>query len=194
MRPRHHFLGVFDNAFPGFLNPNIPASAIVNTGSRASGGMHWIAFAFDPAYRRCYMFDPFGWSDSELWRIYRVKYDALMKRTGMSQPGRCFQLVRSIDCVQCPCSAACGLFSALFIASFDYFRSSPMSNNPIIDVLVGVSHRNMYNPAYQLTLHHNQERMYSWFASTNAYFARNRRRLEAETAINSIPENHTCEF
>lgn len=190
MRLRHRFLGVYDNSFPGFLNPNVAASAIVNTGSRSSGGMHWIAFAFDPATKKCYMFDPFGWSDEMLWRIYQVKYNNLMRRTGLSQPDKCFQLVRSVECVQCPCSAACGLFSALFIASFDAYRYKPMIGNPIIDILVGVSHANMYKPEFREILHRNQERMYHWFKTNNSYFASRRAELERETRINALPENH----
>lgn len=187
---RHRFLGVFDNSFPGFLSPHVPASAIVNTGSRASGGMHWIAFAFDPSTRKCYMFDPFGWSDQKLLQLYKVKYDRLMRRTGLSQPDRCFTLVRSLECVQCPCSAACGLFCALFLASFDRYRYRPMNGNPIIDILVGVDHRNMYNPEFQNILHRNQERMYHWLLAHNPYFAAHRETLERETRINAIPENH----
>ncbi|QEJ80775.1 protease [Southern Psittacara leucophthalmus aviadenovirus] len=190
MQLHHQFLGVFDNTFPGFLNPARPASAIVNTGSRRSGGMHWIAFAFDPASKKCYMFDPFGWSDRSLWDIYRVKYDSLMRRTGLSQPDKCFKLVRSVECVQCPCSAACGLFSALFIAAFDRYRYKPMLGNPIIDVVVGVDHANMYKPAFQEVLHRNQERMYHWFQTHNPYFAANSQRLREETRINAMPENH----
>ncbi|QJP03680.1 protease [Aviadenovirus cerasi] len=190
MHLRHRFLGVFDKTFPGFLDPNRPASAIVNTGSRASGGMHWIAFAFDPLARKCYMFDPFGWSDRELWKLYKVKYDAFLRRTGLRQPDRCFKLVRSTEAVQCPCSAACGLFSALFIASFDRYPKRPMDGNPIIDTVVGVKHDNMYKPAFRDILHRNQERMYFWFEKDNAYFRAHAEELKRETALDTVPENH----
>lgn len=190
MHLRHRFLGVFDRSFPGFLDPTSPASAIVNTGSRASGGMHWIGFAYDPNYGRCYMFDPFGWSDRELYALYKVKYDAFLKTTGLRQRDRCIELVRSVQAVQCPCSAACGLFSALFIASFDRYRNKPMNGNPIIDTVVGVSHDNMYKPAFREVLHRNQERMNTWFKQNNAYFRQHAQLLERETAINTIPENH----
>lgn len=190
MHPRHRFLGVFDRSFPGFLDPTRPASAIVNTGSRSSGGMHWIGFAYDPTMRRCYMFDPFGWSDKELYNLYKVKYDAFLKTTGLRQPDRCIELVRSVQAVQCPCSAACGLFSALFIASFDRYRTRPMNGNPIIDTVVGVDHANMYKPAFQAVMHRNQERMYAWFSRNNPYFSAHRLALERETAINTLPENH----
>ncbi|AAC54913.1 protease [Fowl aviadenovirus A] len=190
MHLRHRFLGVFDKSFPGFLDPHVPASAIVNTGSRASGGMHWIGFAFDPAAGRCYMFDPFGWSDQKLWELYRVKYNAFMRRTGLRQPDRCFTLVRSTEAVQCPCSAACGLFSALFIVSFDRYRSKPMDGNPVIDTVVGVKHENMNSPPYRDILHRNQERTYYWWTKNSAYFRAHQEELRRETALNALPENH----
>ncbi len=190
MRLRHRFLGVFDKSFPGFLDPHRPASAIVNTGSRASGGMHWIAFAFDPIGQKCYMFDPFGWSDRELWNLYKVKYDAFLRRTGLRQPDRCFELVRSTEAVQCPCSAACGLFSALFVASFDRYHTRPMAGNPIIDTVVGVKHANMYKPEFREILHRNQERMYYWFMKENPYFRAHEEELKRETALDTVPTNH----
>lgn len=187
---RHRFLGVFDNSFPGFIDPNSPASAIVNTGSRASGGMHWIGFAYEPSTRTCYMFDPFGWSDPKLWEIYKFKYDGFLRRTGLSQPDRCINLVKSTEAVQCPCSAACGLFAALFIASFDRYPRKPMNGNPVIDVVVGVKHENMYKPPFVAILHRNQERMYLWFRANSNYFRTNESQIRSETALDSIPENH----
>lgn len=187
---KHRFLGVFDNSFPGFINPNVASSAIINTGSRQSGGMHWIAFAYDPSLRRCYMFDPFGWSDSKLWTIYKFKYDRLLKRTGLSQNDRCITLIKSTQAVQCMCSAACGLFSALFIASFDKYPSKPMDGNNIIDILVGVDHSKMNLPEYIDILHRNQERMYTWFEFNNNYFRYNSIKLRKETAIESINDVH----
>lgn len=187
---RHRFLGVFDNSFPGFIDSNKPASAIVNTGSRATGGMHWIGFAYEPHRRVCYMFDPFGWSDPKLWEIYKFKYDRFLRRTGLQQPDRCITLIKSTQAVQCPCSAACGLFAALFIASFDKYPLKPMNGNPIIDVVVGVNHDHLYKPEYIEILHRNQERMYSWFLMHSPYFKANANVLMRDTAINSIPENH----
>uniref|UniRef100_A0AB38ZPA7 Protease n=1 Tax=Psittacine aviadenovirus B TaxID=2169709 RepID=A0AB38ZPA7_9ADEN len=184
---RHHFLGVFDKSFPGFLNPKRPASAIVNTGSRASGGMHWIGFAFDPVGHRCYMFDPFGWTDRDLWDIYKVKYDAFLRRTGLAQSDRCVTLIRSVQAVQCPCSAACGLFCTLFVASFDRYRRNPMDGNPIIDTVDGVNLRRLYDPLYRGVLHDNQERLYAWLRNNSAYFRAHEGVLRSETAINSLP-------
>nr|WGL40806.1 protease [Tawny frogmouth aviadenovirus A] len=187
---RHRFLGVFDNTFPGFLRPEEPASAIVNTGSRQSGGMHWIAFAYDPRRGVCYMFDPFGWSDSKLWQLYRVKYDAFLRRTGLKQRDRCIRLVRSTQAVQCPCSAACGLFAVLFVASFDRYPNKPMDGNPVIDTVVGVNHDQMYRPAFREVLHRNQERLYFWLTRESPYFRAHRLHFERETALDTLPENH----
>lgn len=190
LHPRHRFLGVFDKSFPGFIDPRRPSSAIVNTGSRASGGMHWIGFAYEPTRRVCYMFDPFGWSDSKLWEIYKFKYESFLRRTGLQQPDRCITLIKSTESVQCPCSAACGLFSALFIASFDHYPLKPMNGNPIIDVLVGIKHENMYKPQFREVLHRNQQRMYIWFKTHSNYFKCNAAILMRDTALDSMPENH----
>lgn len=191
LHPRHRFMGVFDNAFPGFLDPAVPASAIVNTGSRSSGGMHWIGFAYEPVRKTCYMFDPFGWTDQKLWDLYHFKYQQLIKRTGLRQQDRCITLVKSTQAVQCPCSAACGLFAALFVASFDRYPARPMDGNPVIDVVVGVDHRHLYDPAYQRVLHRNQERMYYWFARNSNYFRAHEEQLKRETTLNALPQNHT---
>ncbi|WXH85156.1 protease [Pigeon adenovirus 1] len=190
MHLRHRFLGVFDKSFPGFLSPLRPCSAIVNTGSRRSGGMHWIGFAYEPRSRTCYMFDPFGWSDRQLWELYRVKYDAMLRRTGLAQADRCVTLVRSTQAVQCPCSAACGLFSALFVASFDRYPQKPMDGNPIIDTVVGVSHQHLHSPPFVQVLHRNQERLYLWFTQNNYYFRAHAAELERETALYALPDAH----
>lgn len=137
------------------------------------------------------MFDPFGWTDSELWKLYKVKYDTMLRRTGLQQRDRCFTLIRSTEAVQCPCSAACGLFSALFVASFDRYRNHPMRGNPIIDTVVGVKHELMYKPEFVAVLHRNQERMYLWFQLNNGYFRIHAEELKRETRLFSLPEYHT---
>nr|UAJ21424.1 protease [Duck aviadenovirus] len=187
MHLKHTFLGVFDNSFPGFIDSKKSSSAIINTGSAASGGMHWIGFAYEPIKRICYMFDPFGWSDEKLWSIYKFKYDQLLKRTGLSQLDRCITLVKSNQSVQCTCSAACGLFCILFIASFDSYPNKPMIGNPIIDVVQGVNHSDMNKPMYRSILHSNQERLYQWLSRNNSYFRSHRTQLENETKLNTLP-------
>ncbi|BBJ21549.1 protease [Crane-associated adenovirus 1] len=194
MHLRHSFLGVFDNSFPGFININHKSSAIVNTGSRSSGGMHWIAFAYEPTSRTCYMFDPFGWQDSKLLSLYKFKYDNLIKKSALNSPTRCIKFVKSVESVQCPCSAACGLYACLFIASFDKYPFKPMNNNPIIDTVKGVKHSYMYSNEGISILHQNQLNMYRWFIVNNSYFRANKEILEDETALNTIPENHVIKL
>lgn len=186
---RHRFLGVFDNSFPGFLDPKRSSSAIINTGSASSGGMHWIGFAYESSSRTCYMFDPFGWNDGKLWDIYKFRYDNLIKRTGLSQTDRCITLVKSTQAVQCTCSSACGLFCVLFIASFDKFPLKPMNGNSIIDILVGVDHKNMNKPNFREILHRNQERLYVWLFKYNNYFRANEYVLRHETSLYSLPHS-----
>lgn len=180
-----YFLGVYDKHFPGFLNDRRLAYAIVNTGDYMSGGLHWIAFAYDPNGRKFYIFDPFGWSKKELWKFYKFQYDRIVRRTAL-QNGRCIKLVRSVDTVQCPCSAACGLYCVLFLASFYYFRNSPMYNNPIIDVVTGVPHSKMKSSYGIAILHCNQERLYNWLYYNSVYFRDNELEIKRNTRINSI--------
>lgn len=133
------------------------------------------------------MFDPFGWTDKDLWNLYRVKYDAFLRRTGLSQGDRCVNLIRSVQAVQCPCSAACGLFCTLFIASFDKYRQDPMNNNPIIDTVEGVNLEHLYDVRYRSVLHGNQERLYLWLHDNSTYFRNHESLLRSATAINSLP-------
>lgn len=181
-----NFLGVFDKNFPGFLDTSRVACAIVNTGDVSSGGVHWIAFAFDPVSYIFYMFDPFGWSKKELLRIYQFQYDRMVKHTALNTPTRCVRLIKSVEAVQCVCSGACGLYCVLFLASFTYFRYSPMSRNPIIDTVDGI-------PVYMLrtavgicVTHCNQKKLYKWFYEHSWYFRYNARIITHNTRINLI--------
>lgn len=179
------FLGVFDKHFPGFIDLNRIAYAIVNTGDYASGGVHWIAFAYDPNGRIFYIFDPFGWSKKDLWKFYKFQYDRIVKNTALSN-GRCVRLVKSIETVQCPCSAACGLFCLLFLSSFYHYRHTPMCNNPIIDIVNGVCHNKMKNPVSIKVLHCNQEKLYDWLYINSVYFRDNEYVIKQNTKINSM--------
>lgn len=180
------FLGVFDRHFPGFLDFDKACFAIVNTGDYESGGMHWIAFAYDPNGAIFYMFDPFGWSKSDLYKFYKFQYDRIVRQTALTKPGRCVRLVRSLQSVQCICSAACGLFCCLFLASFYYYRHTPMSNNPIIDIVTGVSHKMLKLPQGIFVTHCNQENLYKWMYENCMYFRMHAREIKRNTAINSI--------
>ncbi|ACH89475.1 protease [Raptor adenovirus 1] len=181
-----NFLGVFDKHFPGFLDTSRVGCAIVNTGDVSSGGVHWIAFAFDPVSYTFYMFDPFGWSKKELFRIYKFQYDRMLKQTAMNTPSRCVRLVKSVEAVQCICSGACGLYCVLFLTSFTYYRFSPMCNNPIIDIVEGVP-VNILNTRYGIYVTHcNQQNLYAWFYVNSSYFRNNARIITHNTGINII--------
>ncbi|ADP30823.1 protease [Skua adenovirus 1] len=181
-----NFIGVFDRNFPGFLDTSRVACAIVNTGDFSSGGVHYIAYAFDPNSFKFYMFDPFGWSKKDLLKIYQFQYDRMVKYTALNTPTRCVRLIKSIQAVQCLCSGACGLYCVLFLASFTYYRHSPMGKNPIIDVVDGIPISMLNTPYGTCVTHCNQRKLYDWFYVHSMYFRKHVRRITHNTRINSI--------
>ncbi|QER78607.1 protease [Psittacine adenovirus 5] len=181
-----HFLGVFDKNFPGFLDTQRVAYAIVNTGDYMSGGVHWIAFAYDPQAAIFYMFDPFGWSKLDLLRRYQFQYDRMIKTTALGTNSRCVRLVKSVQAVQCICSAACGLFCCLFLASFYHYRYSPMIDNPIIDIVRGIPLSLMLTPYGNYVTHQNQKNVYLWLYMNSLYFRMYAREIKHNTRINAI--------
>lgn len=181
-----NFLGVYDKNFPGFIDINTVSYAIVNTGDYNSGGVHWIAFSFDPVRKKFYMFDPFGWSKRDLLKKYQFQYDRMIKNTALSSNDRCVTLVKSTEAVQCTCSAACGLFCCLFLASFVHYRWSPLVNNPIIDIVHGIKHSEMYTPYGIYVTHTNQEKLYQWLYANCYYFRCNYVSLEQNTRLYAI--------
>ena len=121
---------------------------------------------------------------------FEGKYGACVRRAGVGEPDRCGALVRATAAVQGPCSAGCGLCSALVVASVDRYHTRPMAGNPIIDTVVGVKHAKMYKPEFREILHRNQERMYYWFMKENPYFRAHEEELKRETALDTVPTNH----
>ncbi|ALB78147.1 protease [unidentified adenovirus] len=185
-----YFLGVFDKNFPGFLDVHKVSYAIVNTGDYVSGGMHWIAFAYDPNGSLFYMFDPFGWSNKDLYKHYKFQYDRMLKHTAL-QGNRCIRLLKSVEAVQCLCSAACGLFCCLFLASFYHYRFSPLCNNPIIDIVTGVPHSVLNSPRGIKITHCNQKKLYDWLYVNCLYFRKNAREIKNNTRINAVTAHYT---
>lgn len=189
-----NFLGVFDKNFPGFLASQKRACAIVNTGDINSGGVHWIAFAYEPISLTFYMFDPFGFSKSELLKKYQFEYDRMVKNTAFSGISRCIRLVKSTEAVQCPCSAACGLFCVLFLASFTYFPINPMCNNAIIDIVQGVPHNQLFTTNGTNITHANQKNLYLWLYNHSMYFRENECVIKYNTKINAINVHYFIVF
>lgn len=181
------FLGTYDKSFPGFINKRTPCCAIVNTGSRDSGGVHWLAMAWYPPSAVFYMFDPFGFSDAKLLQMYNFQYESLLKRSAIhSTPDRCVTLVKSVDTIQGPYSAACGLYCCLFLYSFSQYPLAAMDGNPIIDIVIGVANNKLKDPSAQPLLKANQDAMYTFLAQHSAFFRSRREDLQSKTAFNMI--------
>lgn len=161
------FLGTFDKNFPGFKNPEKWGSAIVNTGHRSSGGVHWLSFAYNPLERKVYVFDPLGWSDIDLCKLYSFRYEPILKQTAQKEPTRCVMVEKNTHAVQCSCAGSCGLFCVYFLRSFSQFPSSPFIN-PLMDKLHDVP------PAIKSSgsriLHNNQDILYRFLRENSQFF------------------------
>lgn len=182
-----YFLGTFDKRFPGFIRQNKRACAIVNTAGRETGGVHWLAFGWEPNTHTFYMFDPFGFSDSKLKQIYQFEYEGLLRRSAIESTGdRCINLVRTDHSVQGPHSAACGLFCCLFLYAFVHFPRDPLDHNPAMGPIQGVANARLDDPASQSILAQNQRHLYQFLASHSAYFRSHRAQIENKTAFDKV--------
>lgn len=184
-----HFLGTFDKRFPGFIREQVRATAIVNTAGRETGGVHWLALAWDPASRTVTMFEPYGFSDQKLKQLYQFEYEGLLRRSAIANsPDRCIQLVKSKESVQGIHSAACGLFCCLFVAAFDARPGDPLGDrNPVMGPIRGVDNARLRDPSAQPTLRDNQEYLYRYLHRHSPYFRAHEQRIRAATAFDRIP-------
>lgn len=185
-----HFLGTFDKRFPGFVRSQAPATAIVNTAGRETGGVHWLAFGWDPQTRTVTMFEPYGFADERLRQIYHFEYEGLLRRSALGQGdgSRCVELVKSTDSVQGPRSAACGLFCCLFVAAFEANRQNALGDaNPVMGPVQGVPNARLRSPDAQPVLRANQEYLYRYLQQHSSYFRQNEGRIRAATAFDRMP-------
>ena len=177
------FIGIYDCRFPGFLNPDKRQTAIVNTGPRESGGLHWIALAFDPIGYKFYLFDPLGWKERDLSRFYNFSYKQMLERSALNTPTRCVTLVKNEEAVQCTCSGSCGLFSVLFLYCFKHYPFNPY-HSPLMKKLQG-SVAALY-PVRHRQLHENQRILYEFLEACSRYFVRNKNHIVRNTNVGLI--------
>lgn len=181
-----YFLGTFDKHFPGFIHAHKKSCAIVNTATRETGGVHWLAFAWLPKKNIFYMFDPFGFSDAKLKQVYHFEYTCLLKKSALaSTPNHCVILQTSQEAIQGPNSAACGLFCCLFLYSFVHYPEQAF-DNPIMDLVQGVPNKFLLSPHSQSILKKNQDNLYRFLRSKSVYFRTHQQKLESNTHFNKV--------
>lgn len=163
------FLGTFDCRFPGFIRKDVPQTAIVNTGPREKGGVHWIALAWDNIAYKIYLFDPLGWKDSQLKKYYDFSYKNIVARSALNTPYRCVTLTKNSEAVQCTCSGACGLYCILFIYCFNKFKDP--FNNFLFEKFFGS--KPSLRPINPSLLHDNQYMLYNFLKEKSHYFMNN---------------------
>lgn len=180
------FLGTFDRRFDGFVRQfahrNSYKTAIVNTGYREQGGIHWLALAWDPYRRVIHIFDPLGWKDKQLSRYYDgFSYDRMIKNTAGIRG--CITARRVGEAVQCSCSGACGLFCVMFLYAFDKCPSCPEAYW-ILDRMKGETPA--LKPRHWRDLHRNQRLLYRFLYANSQYFREHYDRMEKNTRLDLL--------
>ncbi|AAL92453.1 protease [Snake adenovirus 1] len=177
------FLGTFDCRFPGFISKDRRQTAIVNTGPREQGGVHWIALAWDPTSRKMFLFDPLGWTNAELKKYYGFSYQNMVQRSALSSADRCVTLERNTQAVQCTCAGSCGLFCILFLYCAHLSPSNPFGTS-LFQSLDG--QKSGMVPRSPEALHKNQQILYNFLSSKCAYFRKNARNIVMNTRLHLI--------
>lgn len=187
------FIGTFDNSFNGFKRSKVPMCAIVNTGSRESGGVHWIAAGIDPRSRKIYVFDPLGWNDAQLQRMYRFSIYPMLRKTldnyelkGSAYDYNkkdCFIVTRNTQAVQCSCAGSCGLFCVLFVYCFS--KNPHLANEDnLLQTMDG--EKAAVRPTHWQTLHANQDLLYTFLNNRCDFFRRRAREIIQNTKTGLI--------
>lgn len=183
------FIGTFDNTFGGFKRSKVPLCAIINTGSRQSGGVHWIAAGIVPAAKRIFVFDPLGWNDAQLRRLYDFSIYPLLSKTmdhydtKASVQDSCFIVSRNSQAVQCSCAGSCGLYCVMFVYCFS---RSPrdVSEDALLQSFDG--ERASVRPTHWKTLHSNQDKLYEFLYHNCTYFRNHSREMKENTKTGLI--------
>lgn len=177
------FLGTFDCRFPGFISKDRRQTAIVNTGPREKGGVHWIALAWDPSSYKMFLFDPLGWSEKELRKYYGFSYKNMVARSALNSPDRCVTLTKNTQAVQCTCAGSCGLFCVLFLYCAGTHPSDPFGSS-LFQSLEG--EKSAMSPASPEKLHQNQRILYDFLATRSSYFKKNATSIVMNTQLGLI--------
>ncbi|AAA84980.1 protease [Ovine adenovirus 7] len=177
------FLGIFDCRFPGFLQKSKIQTAIINTGPREQGGIHWITLALEPISYKLFIFDPLGWKDTQLIKFYNFSLNSLIKRSALNNSDRCITVERNTQSVQCTCAGSCGLFCIFFLYCFHFYKQN-VFKSWLFQKLNGSTPSLI--PCEPHLLHENQTFLYDFLNAKSVYFRKNYRTFIENTKTGLI--------